>query len=81
MTFSPDGKFLVTAMQEPTLHGWRLADRKDMRMAGYTAKVRSMAWTPGGKWLATSGAEQLVAVAVPEQGRADGQDAQIAGVA
>src|SRR5262247_4181361 len=29
VTFSPDGKFLVTAMQEPTLHGWRLADRKD----------------------------------------------------
>src|SRR5262245_6104604 len=35
VTFSPDGKFLVTAMQEPTLHGWRLADRKDMRMSGY----------------------------------------------
>ncbi len=60
VTFSADGKFLVTAMQEPTLHGWRLADRKDMRMAGYTAKVRSMAWTPGGKSLATSGFEQLV---------------------
>ena len=60
VTFSPDGKFLVTAMQEPTLHGWRLTDRKDMRMAGYTAKVRSMAWTPGGKALATSGFEQLV---------------------
>jgi WD40 repeat protein len=60
VTFSPDGKFLVTAMQEPTLHGWRLADRKDMRLSGYAAKVRSMAWTAGGKWLATSGSEQLV---------------------
>jgi WD40 repeat protein len=59
-TFSPDGKFLVTAMQEPALHGWRLADNKDMRMAGYAAKVRSMAWSAGGKWLATSGSEQLV---------------------
>jgi WD40 repeat protein len=58
--FSPDGRFLVTAMQEPTLHGWRLADAKDMRMSGYSAKVRSMAWTPGGKWLATSGSEQLI---------------------
>src|SRR5262245_60965489 len=60
VTFSPEGRFLVTAMQEPTLHGWRLADRKDMRMAGYAAKVRSTAWTAGGKWLATSGSEQVV---------------------
>jgi WD40 repeat protein len=59
-TISPDGRFLVTAMQEPTLHGWRLVDRKDMRMSGYPAKVRSMAWTAGGRWLATSGADQLI---------------------
>ena len=60
VTFSPDGKFLVTAMQEPALHAWRLADRKDMRMSGYSVKVRSMAWTAGGDWLATSGSEQLI---------------------
>ena len=58
--FSPDGRFLVTSMQESTLHGWRLADAKDMRMSGYSAKVRSMGFTPGGKWLATSGSEQLI---------------------
>ena len=58
--FSTDGRFLVTSMQEATLHGWRLADAKDMRMSGYSAKVRSMAWTAGGKWLATSGSEQLI---------------------
>jgi len=58
--FSPDGKFLVTAMQESTLHGWRLMDAKDMRMSGYSAKVRSMAWTPGARWLATSGSEQII---------------------
>jgi WD40 repeat protein len=59
-TISPDGRFLVTAMQEPTLHGWRLADRKDMRMAGYATRVRSFAWTVGGKWLATSGSKELI---------------------
>jgi WD40 repeat protein len=57
---SPDGRFLVTAMQEPMLHGWRLADAKHMRMSGYAARVTSYAWTAGGKWLATSGASQLV---------------------
>src|SRR6478672_12591851 len=58
--FSPDGRFVVTSMQEAMLHGWRLADAKDMRMSGYSAKVRSCAWTAGGKWLATSGSEQLI---------------------
>jgi WD40 repeat protein len=58
--FSPDGKFLVTAMQEPALHGWRVADGKHMRMSGYSARVRSFGFTAGGKWLATSGSEQLV---------------------
>jgi len=60
VTFSPDARFLVTAMQEPALHGWRLADRKDMRMSGYSAKVRSLSWTAAGKWLATSGSTQLI---------------------
>lgn len=60
VTISPDGKFLVTTMQEATLHGWRLADRKHMRMAGYTAKVKSIDWTAGGRWLASGGSEQLI---------------------
>ena len=60
VAFSPDGRFLVTAMQEPTLHGWRVVDAKHMRMSGYSARVRSFGWTAGGKWLATSGSEQLV---------------------
>jgi WD40 repeat protein len=57
---SPDGRFLITSMQEPALHGWRLADRKDMRMSGYSARVRSFEFSAGGKWLATSGSNQLV---------------------
>src|SRR5258708_33656691 len=60
VTFSPNGRYLVTAMQEPALHGWRLVDGKDMCMSGYAAKVRAMAWTARGKGLATSGAPQLV---------------------
>jgi WD40 repeat protein len=59
-TVSPDGRFLVTTMQEPMLHGWRLADRKHMRMSGYAARVTSLGWTAGGRWLATSGAPQLI---------------------
>jgi WD40 repeat protein len=59
-SFSPDGRFLVTSMQEPTLHGWRLMDAKHMRMSGYSARVRSLDWSSDGKWLASSGSEQLI---------------------
>jgi WD40 repeat protein len=60
VAFSPDGRFLVTAMQEPTLHGWRVADGKHMRMSGYSARVRSLSWAADGSYLATSGSEQLI---------------------
>jgi WD40 repeat protein len=60
VTFSPDNKFLVTAMHEPALHGWRLADSRHMRMTGYPGRVRSMSWSAGGKGLATSGAETVI---------------------
>ncbi|HEX3405796.1 MAG TPA: WD40 repeat domain-containing protein [Caulobacteraceae bacterium] len=58
--FSPDGRFLMSAMQENALHGWRLADAKDMRMGGYPAKVRSLAFLEGGRMLATAGANGVV---------------------
>lgn len=58
--WSPDGRFLVSAMQENDLHGWRIADAKDMRMSGYSSKVRSMVFLSGGRIMATSGAEGAV---------------------
>ena len=60
VAFSPDNKFLVTAMHEPALHGWRLADNRHMRMTGYPGRVRSMSWSAGGKALATSGADAVI---------------------
>jgi len=60
VTFSPDNKFLVTTMHEAALHGWRLAENKHMRMAGYPGRVKSMSWSAGGKFLATSGADAVI---------------------
>jgi len=60
VTFSPDNKFLVTAMHEPAMHGWRLADNRHMRMSGYPGRVKSMSWSVGGKFLATSGADTVI---------------------
>jgi WD40 repeat protein len=60
VVFSPDGKFLMSSMQENQLHGWRLADAKDLRMGGYPAKVKSLAFLAKGALLATSGAPGAV---------------------
>ncbi|MEW6634074.1 MAG: WD40 repeat domain-containing protein [Pseudomonadota bacterium] len=60
ITFSPDGAFLVTTMQENALHGWKLADGKHMRMSGYPGKVKSLSWSAKGKWLASSGAPAAI---------------------
>ena len=60
ITFSPDANFVVTAMQENALHGWKLADGKHMRMTGYPAKVKSLSWSVKGKWLASSGAPAAI---------------------
>lgn len=60
LTWSPDGKYIVTAMQENELHGWRVRDGSDIRLSGYPAKVKSMSWLPKGRYLATGGAESVV---------------------
>jgi WD40 repeat protein len=60
ITASPNGRFLATSMQENALHAWRIADKKDMRMSGYTAKTRSLSWSFDSHWLATSGADAAI---------------------
>ena len=60
VTWSPDGRFLVTTMQENALHGWRLDDAADMRMSGYPSKVKSFAWDRRGKMLFTSGSTRVI---------------------
>ena len=60
VAWSPDGKFLISAMQENQLHGWRVADEKNMRMGGYPAKPKSLAFLNKGGLLATSGANGVV---------------------
>ena len=60
VTFSPDGAFLITGMQDNQLHGWRLKDQRNLRMGGYAAKVKSVSFLSGGQLMATSGAQGAV---------------------
>lgn len=70
VAWSPDGRFVVSVMQENALHGWRLAlggaKPGHMRMTGYPAKPRSLSWSHDGLWLASSGAD--AAIVWPFQG-------------
>jgi WD40 repeat protein len=60
LAWSPDGKFLISAMQENQLHGWRVADEKNMRMGGYPAKVKSLQFLSKGALMITAGAHGAI---------------------
>jgi WD40 repeat protein len=60
ITISPDAEYVITGMQENSLHGWRLPEKIDLRMDGYPAKTRSFSWDKRGRWLATSGANAAI---------------------
>lgn len=60
VAWSPDGAFVITAMQDNQLHGWRVKDGKNLRMGGYPTKTRSIAFLSGGQLMATSGAQGVV---------------------
>ncbi len=60
VAWSPDGNYVLTAMQENALHGWRLSDGEHMRMSGYASKVRSLAFSRRGHFLATGGSERVI---------------------
>jgi WD40 repeat protein len=61
VSWSPDGAYVVTAMQECELHAWRVATGKDMSMRGYATKVRSIGWLAKPMILASAGADRVVA--------------------
>lgn len=60
VTFSPNGKFVVSVMSENALHGWRVKDGANMAMSGYPAKPRSLSWSADGRLLASSGADGAI---------------------
>jgi len=60
ITISPEADYVITGMQENSLHGWRLPDKIDLRMDGYPSKTRSFSWDKRGRWLATSGANAAI---------------------
>ncbi|UTW52079.1 WD40 repeat domain-containing protein [bacterium SCSIO 12827] len=59
VAWSPNGQFIVSAMQDKEMHCWRWKDRTGMRMSGYPSKIRAIAWTADGQYVAASGADTV----------------------
>lgn len=55
LTYSPDGKWLISAMQEQAIHLWRLSDSLDLQMRGYPSKITQFSWDNTGTILGTNG--------------------------
>ena len=60
VTFSPDGKYLVSSMQENEIHGWRIRNKVDLAMSGYPKKIKSFTWVGDTPYLVTSGANEAI---------------------
>jgi WD40 repeat protein len=55
LAWSPDGKWLVSGNQDPSVHLW-IPDRdEELHMSGYETKVKHLSFDPTSRWLATSG--------------------------
>lgn len=70
LAWSPDGRYIVTAMQDKELHCWRMPQAKGMRMSGYPAKIRSLSWTADSAFIVASGADTVTSWPCAEGGPA-----------
>jgi len=59
LTWSKNGRFLVTATQEKTLHAWDLAAGQDATLGPCINKVKALSWSADGSWLLASGADTV----------------------
>lgn len=57
VTWSPDGRFVLTCMQENCIRGWRIKDPDDLHMSGYPTRVKAWVWFNQGRWLATAASD------------------------
>ncbi len=55
LAWSPDGRWLVSGNQDPSVHLWIPAEDIELHMSGYEGKVRHLSFDPTSRWLATSG--------------------------
>jgi len=55
LVWSPDGKWLVSGNQDPSVHLWIPAEDIELQMSGYETKVKHLGFDVSSRWLATAG--------------------------
>ena len=58
LTWSGDGKWLVSGNQDPSVHLWIPESGFEFHMSGYESKVQEVCFDHTGRWLATSGGSE-----------------------
>ncbi len=58
LTWSQDGKWLVSGNQDPSVHLWIPESGFEFHMSGYQTKVEDVCFDHTGRWLATSGGNE-----------------------
>jgi WD40 repeat protein len=58
LAWSPDGRWLVSGNQDPSVHLWMPESDVELQMSGYEGKVRHLSFDWTGRWLATSGSRE-----------------------
>jgi WD40 repeat protein/serine/threonine protein kinase len=63
LTFSPDGRWLVTGGEEYTVKIWNVQTGRDQEtLRGHNGDVLAVAFSPDGRWLATAGEDTTVRI-------------------
>jgi WD40 repeat protein len=58
--WSPDGRLLVSGLQDGSVHFWYVAAGKQSEMKGYGARVKHTSFSASGRYLATAADESIV---------------------
>lgn len=57
LIWSPDGRWLVSGNQDPSVHLWIPDEDAELQMSGYESKVKHLAFDHTSRWLATAGGQ------------------------
>jgi WD40 repeat protein len=58
LKWSPDGRWLVSGNQDPSVHLWLPDEDAELQMSGYESKVKHLSFDHTSRWLATSGGRE-----------------------